>query len=110
MTSTTAFRFLFQLVPRTLVMLLMLVPTFAQTPNPTKPSIPPFSLGLELLTDPQAVDLKPYMSTVYKTIRAKALETLPPSVANGDQGLISIKLRIQKDGTVAGPTCSDVCG
>lgn len=43
------------------------------------------------------------MKSVYKSVKEKALATMPPSVANGNQGMVSIRLQIQKDGTVPSP-------
>ena len=40
---------------------------------------------------------------MYKSVKEKALATMPPSVASGDQGVVSIFLWIQKDGTLASP-------
>jgi TonB family protein len=43
------------------------------------------------------------MRSVYKAVKDKVLATMPPSVASGDQGVVSIRLWIQKDGTLASP-------
>jgi hypothetical protein len=103
MTNATAFRFVLKVMTRMLVTLLMFTPTFAQGPNPPKPSPPPLSLNLQLLTDPEGIDLGPYMRSVYKSVKDKALATMPPSVARGDQGVVSVRHWIQKDGSLAGP-------
>jgi outer membrane biosynthesis protein TonB len=103
MTNPMALRFVSKVVMRTLAMFLMLTPAFAQPQNPPKPSTPPFSLFLEVMTDPEGFNLGPYLKSVYKSIQSKALETMPPSVARGDQGEVSIRLQIQRDGTLASP-------
>src|ERR1700749_3160758 len=103
MTRPNLFRFVHPIVMSILAMLLVLTPTSAQKPNPPKPTGPPFSLNVQLLTDPQGIDLGPCLRAVFNAIRSKSLATLPPSVATGDQGMLSIGLRIQKDGTLAGP-------
>jgi TonB family protein len=100
MTNLTTKRTVLRTLAKTLAVLLFVAPVFAQAPNAPKPSTPPFSLGIELLTDPQGVDLGPYMRSVYKSVKDKALATMPPSVASGDQGVVSIRLQIQKDGTL----------
>jgi TonB family protein len=101
-----------QMVPRTvakmLIVLLVAAPVFAQTPNPPKPSTLPFSLAIQLLTDPEGIDLGPYMRSVYKSVKEKALTTMPPSVSSGDQGVVRIRLRIQKDGTLPSPTLPSI--
>jgi Gram-negative bacterial TonB protein C-terminal len=103
MTNTTFFRLVLEAVTRVLAALLMLSPTFAQGANPAKPSAPPFTLNVELLTDPDGIDLSPYVKGVFKAVKDKALATMPPSVAKGDQGVVKIRLWIQKDGTLAAP-------
>jgi len=103
MKNPAAFRFVLKLVTRMLASLLMFTPVFAQEPNQPKSSPPPLSLNLELLTDPEGIDLGPYMRSVYKAVKDKAMATIPPSVARGDQGVVSVRLWIQKDGTLAGP-------
>ena len=66
-----------QMVPRTvaktLIVLWVAAPVFPQTPNPPKPSTLPFSLAIQLLTDPEGIDLEPYMRGVYKPVKEKAL-------------------------------------
>jgi len=95
-------------VAKMLIMLLVAAPVFAQTPNPSKPSTLPFSLAIQLLTDPEGIDLGPYMRSVYKSVKKKALATMTPSVSSGDQGVVRIRLRIQKDGTLSSPNLPSI--
>jgi TonB family protein len=108
MTNITATRMVPWTAAKLLIAFSVAAPAFAQTPNPPKPSTPPFSLGIQLLTDPEGVDLGPYMRNVYKSVKDKVLATLPPSVAMGDQGVVSIRLRIQKDGTLPSPALPSI--
>ena len=93
-------------IPRVLaawfVMALLLMPVYGQA-TPAKPQAPPFSIGLELMTDPEGVDFTPFTKQVYKSVKDKAVATMPKSVALGDQGVVCIRLQIQKDGTLASP-------
>jgi hypothetical protein len=75
----------------------------SQAPNPEKTSSPQFSLTIELLTNPEAADLMPNLRNIYRSVKSKALETMPPSVPKGDRGVVSIRVQIQKDGTLAAP-------
>ena len=86
-----------------LIVLLMSTLAFAQGPNPQETSSPQFSLNIALLTNPETTDLAPNLKNIYQSVKSKALETMPPSVPKGDQGVVSIRVRIQKDGTLAGP-------
>jgi hypothetical protein len=108
MTNLTTKRTVLRPLAKTLAVLLFVASVFAQAPNAPKPSAPPFSLGIVLLTDPEGVDLGPYMRTVYKSVKDRALATMPPSVASGDQGVVSIRLQIQKDGTLPSPALPSI--
>jgi outer membrane biosynthesis protein TonB len=91
-------------VAKALTLALVITSTaFSQQPNPPKSSAPPFSLGVQLLTDPQGVDMNSYIRDVYKAVKDKAAATMPASVLHGDQGAVSIRLQIQKDGTLPSP-------
>ena len=93
-------------IPRVLaacfVMALLLMPVYGQA-APAKPQAPPFGIGLELMTDPEGVDFTAFIKQVYKSVKDKAVATMPKSVAQGDQGVVSIRVQIQKDGTLASP-------
>ena len=89
-------------IPRVLaacfVMALLLMPVYGQG-APAKR----FGIGLELMTDPEGVDFTPFIKQVYKSVKDKATATMPKSVAQGDQGVVCIRVQIQKDGTLASP-------
>jgi TonB family protein len=80
-------------------MSLILIPVYCQAP-PAKPPVAPISLGIELMTDPEGVDLSSFMKHLYKSVRDRALATMPKSVALGDQGVVRISFQVQKDGTL----------
>jgi TonB family protein len=91
-------------IPRVLaacfVMAILLMPVYGQA-APANPH--PFGIGLELMTDPEGVDFTAFIKQVYKSVKDKAVATMPKSVAQGDQGVVSIRVQIQKDGTLASP-------
>ena len=97
MTNPAAFRFASEVVLRTLAMFLMFVPAFAQLQNPPKPSTRPFSLVIEVMTNPEGVNLNEYVKSVYKSIQGKALATMPTVVARGEQGVVIIRFQFQRD-------------
>ncbi len=86
-------------LPGWVMMALMLVPSFGQT-VPAKPQVAPFSIGIELMTDSEGVDLTPFMKHLYKSVRDSAVATMPKSVALGDQGKVTISFQVQKDGSL----------
>ena len=84
-----------------LTMSLALTPALGQKPNPPKASVPRFFLALQLLTDTGDLDATPYMDDLQKSVKDKALATLPKPVSHGDQGIVIIRFEIQKDGNLA---------
>jgi outer membrane biosynthesis protein TonB len=98
-----SFRFAFSPIIAVLALFLLVSSTLGQEANPAKSSGPQLSLSVQLLTDPEGVDLSAYVSSVYKSVKARALATIPPSVARGDRGAVSILVTIQKDGRLASP-------
>jgi hypothetical protein len=89
-------------IPRLLAlgvaMALMLIPVCGQT-APAKPQVAPISLSLELVSDSEGVDLTPFMKHLSKSVKYKALATMPKVVALGEQGVVTVKFQVQKDGT-----------
>ena len=55
---------------------------------------------LELLSDPQGVDFRPYLIQVLAAVRRNWMAVLPESVRMGRQGRVSIQFSIAKDGNV----------
>jgi TonB family protein len=55
---------------------------------------------LELLSDPQGVDFRPYLIQVLAAVRRNWMNVLPESARMGRQGRVSIQFSIAKDGNV----------
>jgi TonB family protein len=55
---------------------------------------------LELLSDPQGVDFRPYLIQVLAAVRRNWLAVLPESVRLGRQGRVTIQFSIARDGNV----------
>ena len=55
---------------------------------------------LELLSDPQGVDFRPYLVQVLAAVRRNWLAVLPESARLGRQGRVSIQFAIARDGNV----------
>lgn len=71
--------------------------------NNQSQSSPAVSQGpsdIELLTDTEEIDFKPYIQVVYSAVRYRWMLTMPTSVQLGEQGRNVIKFRILPDGTV----------
>jgi TonB family protein len=58
------------------------------------------SSTIQLLTDPEGVDFAPFLTSLYRAVKAKWIEGMPASVKLGEQGLVTIQFRIQQDGKV----------
>jgi TonB family protein len=83
----------------TLAMSLALTPVFGQ-----KAPVPRFSLTLQLISDTGNLDATSYLDDIQKSVKDKALATLPKSVSRGAQGIAIVRFEIQKDGALAGKT------
>ena len=55
---------------------------------------------LELLSDPQGVDFRPYLIEVLQAVRRNWLAVLPESARMGRQGRVTIQFSIARDGNV----------
>jgi TonB family protein len=61
----------------------------------------PTSLGeMQLLSDPQGVDFKPYLTQVLATVRRNWFAVLPPVAKTGRQGLVLVQFIIDRRGYV----------
>jgi TonB family protein len=61
----------------------------------------PTSLGeMQLLSDPQGVDFKPYLTQVLATVRRNWFAVLPPAARTGRQGLVLVQFIIDRRGYV----------
>ncbi len=56
--------------------------------------------GLTRLTDTQGVDFSNYDSRVYQSVKRNWYSIMPESAIMGDQGIVMLRFRIFKDGTV----------
>jgi TonB family protein len=55
---------------------------------------------LELLSDPQGADFRPYLIQVLQAVRRNWLAVLPESARLGRQGRVTIQFSIARDGNV----------
>jgi TonB family protein len=67
--------------------------TAAVPQNVSKPNV-------ELLTDTDEIDFKPYIQSVYSVVSHRWMVSMPTSVLLGEQGRNVIKFRILQDGSV----------
>jgi TonB family protein len=56
--------------------------------------------GVEMLTDTQGVDFNDYLRRVYITVKQNWYAVMPASVSLGDQGVVSLTFKINRDGSV----------
>jgi TonB family protein len=82
-------------------MFLALTEASGQKANSSKAPVPRFSLALRLISDTGDLDATPYLDEVEKSVKDKAVATLPKSVSRGEQGIAIIRFEIQKDGSLA---------
>lgn len=80
-------------------------------PSPMNPTQPQNKIGssLELLSDPQGVDFRPYLRRVLAIVRRNWLSVVPESARYGRRGKTMIQFSISRDGRVpklviAGPS------
>jgi outer membrane biosynthesis protein TonB len=59
--------------------------------------------GIEMLTDPQGVDFNDYLRRIYYIVRGNWYAVMPPSVDLGEQGVVSLHVKIMRDGSVPDP-------
>jgi TonB family protein len=59
--------------------------------------------GIEMLTDPQGVDFNDYLRRIYYIVRGNWYSVMPPSVDLGEQGVVSLHVKIMRDGSVPDP-------
>jgi hypothetical protein len=59
---------------------------------------PPFVLTIVSVTDTGNSSLRPFLQDMYTSVKNKAMDTLPKSVSQGEHGVVTIQLQIQKSG------------
>jgi TonB family protein len=64
------------------------------------PAVPRNGSNLELLSDPQGVDFRPYLIRILSTVRRNWLAVIPESARFGRRGKVQIQFAINKDGGV----------
>lgn len=79
-------------------LLLSLIVSSASRPAPSPQLTTPFGLSVTVVSNADESDIRPFVQSMYKAIRQKALETLPKSVAHGEQGTVTVQLKLQKNG------------
>ncbi len=57
--------------------------------------------GLEMLTPDQGVDFSGYLQRVYVTVKRNWFAVMPSSVELGEQGIVQLTFRINRDGSVS---------
>jgi TonB family protein len=57
-----------------------------------------FALTFQVVTDAGRADLRPFAQHMYQSIQEKAIDTLPKSVLYGEQGVVTVQVKIQKNG------------
>jgi outer membrane biosynthesis protein TonB len=55
---------------------------------------------IQVLTDTEGINFNSYLGAVYRSVRDKWHENMPPSVQSGQQGKNCVQVRIMQDGTV----------
>ena len=75
-----------------------LPPTPAEAPS--GPALPPKGGLLRWATSlqPGDAELRPFAQHMYQSIKEKAMDTLPKSVLYGEQGVVRVQVKIQKNG------------
>jgi TonB family protein len=58
--------------------------------------------AIEMRTHTEGVDFGPFMQSVYRSVKREWFAGMPPSVENGNKGIVSIQFRVQQDGKVPG--------
>jgi TonB family protein len=59
--------------------------------------------GIEMLTDTEGVDFNDYFRRIYYIVKGNWEAVMPPSVELGEQGVVSLHVKIMRDGSVPGP-------
>jgi TonB family protein len=64
------------------------------------PAPPRNASSLELLSDPQGVDFRPYLIRILSTVKRNWMAVMPESARMGRRGKVQIQFAIDKDGSV----------
>ena len=80
------------------LVLLVTVQLLAPTCSPAQGSA---AASIELLTPAEGQDFGPFMRSVYISIKRELFAAMPESIKLGEKGIVSIQLRIGRDGKLA---------
>jgi TonB family protein len=75
-------------------------PLSSQVSQPSSQFAPPFSLHLEVLSKANESELRFFVENMYKTVKTRAMNTLPSSVLHGEQAVVTVEFQVQKDGSL----------
>jgi TonB family protein len=71
-----------------------------QQEHPNSP--PPIAFGVTILSSlPEGVSFEAYLLGIHSSIKRSLSATLPESVANGKKGVVVVRVRVQKDGSLS---------
>ena len=76
----------------------LLTPVHDHTSSPSTQLHNAFALTFQVITDVGDADLRPFAQHMYQSIKEKAMDTLPKSVLYGEQGVVTVQVKIQKNG------------
>lgn len=79
------------------------------SPNPTKqqghlvpqPESYAYPMGFKLLSPAEGIDFIPYLSTLVNSLGARFHAKIPKSAVVGEKGVVVVRVRIQKDGSLS---------
>jgi TonB family protein len=77
---------------------LLLIPVHGQTSSQSTQLHNAFALTFQVVTDSGDAGLRPFAQRMYQSIKEKAIDTLPKSVLYGEQGIVTVQLKIRKNG------------
>jgi TonB family protein len=66
--------------------------------------------GLQLLSDPQNVDFRPYLQQVLAVVKRNWMTVIPDAAKEGRRGVVVIKFFIQRSGSVSTLSISATSG
>ena len=69
-----------------------------QDAPPHSSDTPTAGVGLQVLTDPKGVDIRPFVESLLASVKHKWHDGMPASARRGDKGKLSVDFRIQQDG------------
>ena len=87
-----------QLLATVATVALTCIPVHAQTSSGAPQLHNSFALTFQVVTDAGDADLRPFAQHMYQSIKEKAMDTLPKSVLYGEQGVVTVQIKIQKNG------------